>query len=145
MRQADSVDPIAGEVIDPTDADALIDFYESMKSLDSQIYVAKQLAAKALAALTTGETKSRRLQGQRRKVKIEMPSTTWENSKLKEAWNSFPHLRETYLRIGTIEPQLVEIKKLRNTSGPPDLETFKSMVFAAEREPTGTPKVTIEE
>lgn len=140
------VDPLTGELVDPADHDALIDLYERCRAFDSKIYVAKVLAAKALAAATSGDTLTRRLVTKSgRKIKIEMPGTFFENSVLKEAWHSYPQFREQYLRIGTVEPQLREVKKLRNTTCDSEvLETFKKVVLAAEKPSGATPRITVE-
>lgn len=142
---AEVVDPLTGEIVSTTDADALIELWARLREIDAQIYAAKTATARALASLTTGDAKTRRVQGQRLRCVVEMPSTNWDNSRLKEAWHAFPRWRDTYLRISEISPNLREVNKLRNMSGPPDLETFRAMVLGAERESTATPRIKIEE
>lgn len=137
--------PIDPELISTTDVDALIDAIEAWTKLDKEIYAAKTMAIRALVALTDSDARTRRIQGRRRKAVIEMPGTNWDNSKLKEAWNSYPQFRDQYLRIAEIAPQLREVNKLRETSGPPDLECFKSIIESAERQPTRNPTVKIEQ
>lgn len=138
------LDPLTGELVSVNDVDTLIDLLESLKRADEANYAAKIQVQRALAAKAPHEKKTERVAGNRRAVKIEHPSKSWDNSKLKEAWNSYPKFRDQYLRIGSIEPQLREVDKLRGTSGPADLESFKSIVLSAEREPTANARVSIE-
>lgn len=140
----DLVDPTTGEVIDRGDADSLIDAFERIKAADAELYAAKTEVVRALAALTTGEAKTRRVAGQRRLVALEFPSPEFTNSILKEAWHAFPKFAPIYLRIGTVEPVAKEVKKLRETSGPSDLEMFKKLVLGAERPSTRNPSIKIE-
>ena len=142
---AEILDPLTGELVSADDVDMLIDLLDSLKKADEANYAAKVQVIRALAAKSPHEKKTERVAGHRRAVKVEHPSKSWDNSKLKEAWNSYPKFREQYLRIGSIEPQLREVDKLRGTSGPADLESFKSIVLAAEREPTSNPRITIEQ
>lgn len=138
------MDPLTGELIRTDDVDGLVDLFESLKKQGDAICVARIEVQRALASQVPGEKKTERIVGRRRAVKIEHPSTTWDSSKLKEAWNSYPQFRDQYLSLGTITPKLVEVKKLKGTQGPPDLETFKNIVMSAERAPTGNPSITIE-
>ena len=144
-QAAEILDPLTGELVSADDVDMLIDLLDSLKKADEANYAAKVQVIRALAAKSPHEKKTERVAGHRRAVKVEHPSKSWDNSKLKEAWNSYPKFREQYLRIGSIEPQLREVDKLRGTSGPADLESFKSIVLAAEREPTSNPRITIEQ
>lgn len=138
------IDPTTGEIVDLADVDQMIDAWERLRKHDAEIYAAKATLARALAALTVGDTKARRVQGHRRKAVVEMPGASWDKPLLKEAWNAYPQFRDTYLRIETIAPQLREIKKIRSTSGPKDFETFKKIVLAAERPATANPSIKVE-
>lgn len=141
------VDPLTGEVIAADDLDALIDLHERCKREADRLYVAKTLSAKALALATSGEAKTRRLvTASGRKIKVEMPSTTWNNATLKRCYAAFPpEIRDQYLRIEAIAPQLREVNKLRETTcEDATLAAFKQQVLAAEQPATSTPKVTVE-
>ena len=138
-------DPLTGEMVSVDDVDALIDLYENIKKTADELWATKTQLQKALAAKTEGTAKMRRVVGQSRKVKIEMPGASWEQSKLKECFHSYPAWRDDYLRISTLSVKLVEYKKLVGTTGPDDFDTFKKMLMDAEGSPTGTPRVSIEE
>ena len=127
-----------------SDVDALISCFESLKETADAISHARGLISQALAAKTDGDTKTRRVAGRTRIAKVEMPSTKWDNAKLKEAYNSYPAYRSQYLRIVEVAPDLRAVNKLRTMSGPPDLETFKKIVLAAEKPATNNPSITIE-
>lgn len=139
------IDPLTGEVIDLTDADALIDCFERIKAQDSAIYVAKQIVQRAIANLSEGTAKTRRVRGHRRRAKVEMPDAGWDQSKLKEAYNAYPQFRDELLSISSLRVKLREFKKVVNEKGPEDFQCFKGIVQAAELPPSGTPRVTVEQ
>lgn len=144
LLAADIVDPFSGEIIDPQDTDALIDCLERVKKASDGLRTTEMLVREKLVAMTEGDAKTRRVAGRRRKVVIEMPDDSWDQSILKEAFNSFPQHRDGYLRIEKLAPKIREYKKLVNTSGPDDLMTFRGMLEKANRGQTGTPSVKIE-
>lgn len=137
-------DPTTGELIDRQDIDSLIDALERIEADDARLYAAKCEIRKALAAMTEGNAKTRRVQGHRRKAKVEMPSDSWDRKALRQAWDTWPDLRDQALRIGSIEIKAVEYKKLINTSGPPELEAFRNALTQANLGPQGLPSVKIE-
>lgn len=139
------VHPETGEVIDAADVDAMASAYEAARRKENELYAFRRMLAERLAVMTTGESKTRRLRGQATRVKIEMPDDSWNNSLLKELWNSYPQLAVKYLRIERIGPQLREVKKLKNESGDVAFQMFKSIMLKANEGPRGTPKITIEE
>jgi len=136
--------PLDGMLVAVDDPDGLIDLYEQLDLFDKHLYATKLKIREALAALTEGDAKTRRVMGKRRAAKVTMPADSWDNGILREAWESYPALRDGYLRIAKIEPRLREVKKLANTSGTPEIETFRNMVLSANRGPTGTPSISIE-
>ena len=139
------LNPFTGEIIPTDDVDSLIDMLEEIKKADEANYAAKIQIIRTLAAKAPNEKRTERVVGSRRAVKVEHPPKSWDGSKLKEAYHSFPQFRDKYLRIASIEPQLREVEKLRGTAGPADLETFKAIVLSAERESTSNPRISIEE
>jgi len=140
----DIISPLDGEAIEPDDVDGLIDLYEQIDALDERLYTTKLQIREALAAQSEGDKKTRRVAGHRRRAKLTFPSDGWDNSILKEAWESYPQFRDEYLRINKIDPRVREVKKLIDTAGPPDLTSFRDMVSSAQREATSPPTVKIE-
>lgn len=136
--------PIRGEVIDPANADALIDAYEFVKAKEADLYTAKRMIVAALDKLATSEANTKRVQGERRRVKIEAPKIGWDNSKLKAAYEAFPGLRDQALRISQIEVDKRKYDMLKRTSGPPEFEAFKARIAEACKGPTGNPTITVE-
>ena len=134
-----------GEIVDCQDIDGLIDMYEELDHVDKQIYGTKLRIREALAKMTEGDAKTRRVRGQRRKAKVTMPSDSWEQSVLKEAWNSYPDFSKEVMSIASLRVRLREFKKLVHTSGNDSFNTFRDMVSSANNGPTGTPSITIEE
>lgn len=137
--------PTTGEVVDLANADELIDCLERITKLDQTIYAAKQRVKSAIADLCTGDQKTRYVRGQRRRAKVESPSDSWDQPRLKEAWNSYPQHRESALKIATIGVKLMEFKKMEKESGPADFEQFRNMVAGAKKPSGAAPTITIEE
>jgi len=134
-----------GEVVDGSDADALISEYERA-STRAQLYLdAKRTLALAIARLThDDERKTRRVEGKTRRAKVTMPDDAYEQSILREAYNAYPQHRDRALRIASLAVRKRELDKLQGTAGPKDLEAFVAMIDRANRGPSGTPRVTIE-
>jgi hypothetical protein len=137
--------PATGEVVSATDADALIDAFEQVKLMHEELSEAKRNIAHAIAKLTEGEKKTRRVRGKRRRAKVEMPGTDFDQSVLKEAWHAFPERRDEVLKVATITVKLREWKKVKGETGPDDFETFKRMIAMSERPSRATPSITIED
>lgn len=140
-------DPITGELLARDDIDALIDSLARVnKRMDELSMLKNQIREAAGELVASGTGKTRRIQGHRRKAVVEMPDQSWDQSKLKEAWNSYPDLRDQVLKIGTIDVKLVEFKKLASTAAAtPNVQTFKAMVEGAKKPATALPAVKIEE
>lgn len=140
------IELVDGEVIDATDPDAVIDAYEQIEALDRKVYAVKVQLKQALAVLSTGEAKTRRVGGKRRLVVLTMPSAGWNQSVLKEAWNAYPALRDELLRVDAIAVKAREFGKAKETSKPTDpaWEMMRNMIAGAETPPSGNPTVKIE-
>ena len=137
--------PLSGETIDATDIDGMIDAYEGLKMVNDSCYAAMTRIREALAALTEGDAVTRRVRGKRRQATVTMPDIKWDQSQVKEVWNAYPALRESFLKIGEINVVMKEYKKLVNmTSDQPDFTCFRDMLTAANRGRVGTPTIKIE-
>lgn len=145
VAQNEILNPLTGLSIEIEDTDGLISAFEHLKFVESQCYSAKRQIAIALAAKTTGQAKTRRVEGEKRRAKIEFPDDSWDQSVLRTAWEQYPELRERCLKIVTISVQLREYKKLKETTGTDPVNQFRDAVVSANRGPTGTPRVTVEE
>jgi len=135
-----------GEAIDATDADALIAAYERIARMNDTVYAVTVQLKQALAAMTDSTAKTRRVAGKSRVAVLTMPSPSWNNAKLKEAWNSYPGLRDDYLRIDSVAVKAREFNKAREMTVVDNapLETFLGMVASAEQPPSGNPTVKVE-
>jgi len=138
------VDPVSGECAAIDDADELIGLYAALDSADKKIYAAKLKIRQALSQLTEGDRKTRRVAGQTRTAKLTYPDVDWDQSILREIYESYPQHRDTYLRISSLRPLKREVAKLQGTSGPPDLNTVRDMFTTAARESHRPPTVTVE-
>jgi hypothetical protein len=144
--EPDLCDPITGQVLDQGDADQLIDAYERAEEHSRTLYHYLLTLRRLIAekAPEEGPSRTRRVQGQRRRATVCLPADKWDQSKLKEVWHSFPDLAPQYLRIESIGIRAVEFKKLLGTGGPPNVETVKRMIVSANRGPQGLPTVKVE-
>lgn len=99
-----------------------------------------ELAARALEPL-----KTRRLAGEKRRVKIEMPDDKWDQGILRSLWFAYPRF-QGFLKIEQIGVRMIEYKKLlSSTVEEEDMIEFKSLLVDANRGPGNTvPSVTIE-
>ena len=137
-------DPITGEIVDFDSIDDLIDSYERMKTLNDRLYAHIVICKQVLAKHTVGTTKTRRVIGERRAAKIEMPDDSWDNKTLKELWEQDQELAKQYLRIEKIAPQMREVKKLLASNGNEKFQNFRNRLLAANNGPSGNPTITIE-
>lgn len=134
-----------GEIVDPTNADELITLFEAVDARARTYNETKAQLARAIAALTRDDDRrTRRIRGAERQAKVEMPDDYWDQTILKEAWNSFPKLRDEVLAIGSIKIRKREWKKIESATGDKTFETFRKMVGSANKGPSGTPRITVE-
>jgi hypothetical protein len=134
-----------GEVIRDTDVDTMADAYRYLGAQIGRCQVARQRIAHALASLSPGDQKTRRVRGQRLRVKIEMPDPTWDAAALRHLWGAYPDWAPQYLTITGFRPVAKELKKLENEAGPVEFACFRAELFQARRPPTGAPRITVEE
>lgn len=138
-------DPITGELIDPENVDQMIDRLEAIQLKSSLYYAVTMRLRRAIAAKTEGDTVTRRIAGANRKAKIIMPDESFEQSILKELWNSHPILAAEYLKIERLAVKLREYKKLLTTSSDQaDFLFFKEALIRANVGRVGTPRIEIE-
>jgi hypothetical protein len=134
------------EWLQKTSNDHLIDAYENLHAQENKLRGMRIEIARTLASRAPSETgaKTTRIRGERRRAKIEWPDDSWDQGLLKQAWHGFPDLRNQYLAIDKIRPQLIEVRKMQNESGPETFEAFKATVLSANRGPQGVPRIVIE-
>ena len=140
----DLIDPTTAEVIDRADADALISAWERCDAEAAKLYAARGHFATAIAALTTGDAKTRRLRGETRLARIEMAKDSWSQQILRELWQASRFAKE-FLRISELAVNLIEYRKLASsTATRSDLEEFRRRLTEANLGPGGTPRITVE-
>ena len=144
MADTVRVSPIDGQVIDITNVDELADAFELANLANDTLQRWRGVLKERLAALREGDQKTQRVRGQRRIVKITGPSEKIDNTILKEAWNSYPDLRDEFLRIEKIAIKKREFAKAAVTSGTDSFNNFVGMIRSAISEPTSLSTVTIE-
>lgn len=139
-------DPLSGEIYDDAPVDRLVELYLYAKNMRQQFSDFEDSLRRKMGSMAEGNAKTRRLAGETRLVKIEMPSDRWSNSILKPLWldERFDLFRDDYLRIDTIAPQLTEVKKLMSTTCQGLLATFRDEIARARLPATAAPVITVE-
>lgn len=139
------MNPLTGALVKMDDIDSLILACDEAKRQLDDLKSFEDTLRRVIGERATGTTKTRRIRGKQLVAKVEMPDDTWDNSILKEAWNSYPDLRDEFLRISTVGVKLTEFKKMAGTtSDDPKFNTLRKMIESAKRAATGAPRVTIE-
>lgn len=137
-------DPLTGEIIDTESIDQMLDRFEALDEFNRKLYGTLLALRRAIAAKTEGDGATRRVAGRLRKAKVIMPDESFDQTKLKAAYQLFPDFRE-YLRIERVAIAKREYKKLLTTfTDNPDLAEFKSMLTSANQGRTGTPTIILE-
>ena len=119
--------------------------WAALKEEKTKISAVQSELARRLGDMTEGNAKTRRLQGDRIRAVVTMPYDNVDQTVLKEVWNSFGELCLRYLRLGRIDLNLREIKKLRNETGDDRFNLMKKMILGAISPGTASPSIKIEE
>jgi hypothetical protein len=137
--------PFTGEVIDEDDIDALAELFLRVKDEESKLRTLKRRVSERLAERADPLLRTSRVRGEKYRVKIEQPKTSYEQRTLKKLWDGYPSYARQYLRIGKIDVQAREFLKLQNEAGPDVFMEFREQLMGAYRGAVGTPRITVEE
>ncbi len=135
------MDPMNGEILPLTTNDQLVNTLDRLNQLAAMVAEARKYVQIAIVDRAHGAS---RLEGDTRCARLTKQPRKWNQSRLKDLWHRFPELRERFLRIATLAPNLNEVKKLENTSCDGDLSRFRMLLAVSEEEQTLPPTVTIE-
>jgi len=139
------MNPLTGSLVDTDDIDSLILGCVDAKRQLEDLRSFEDTLRRKLGSLTTGTAKTRRVKGKTLQAKIEMPDEGWDQTVLKEAFESYPQFRDGYMKIGTISVKLREFNKLSEMStDDAAFGQFKGMLEASTRPATGAPRVSLE-
>lgn len=141
----DVMNPFTGEMTRLDDIDGLIGLYEGLDKVNKQAYAVMVRVREVLAAKAEGDSKTRRVCGERRKAKLEFPSESFTQRDLRTIWEDFPDLRDQVLKIDEIGVSLREYRKLINTSGPERFMEFRDKLTRACKGCVGLPTLKVEE
>lgn len=140
------MNPNTGKRVDPDDIDGLIDALEIVKQHMTRVFTHKAVLEEALfARVSELKTKTRRVKGERRKVRIEMPSDRQDNDRLKVIVEKYKVIWPQLIRVATYSIKMREFKKALNTEGNEAWNEYRDAVKTAILEPTAKPKFIIEE
>ena len=139
------MNPLTMSLVDLTDIDSLIHACVDAKQQLDDLRSFEDTIRRKLGEFAKGEAKTRRVRGRTLRAKLEMPDEGWDQTILKEAWQSYEKFRDGYLGIGTISVKKREFNKLAEMStDDPAFRQFKSMLEASVRPATGAPRVSLE-
>jgi hypothetical protein len=140
------MNPDTGKKIDPDDVDGLIDALEIVKRHMGRVFAHKAVLEEALSArVSKGKTKIRRVKGDRRTARIEMPSDRQDSTRLKAIVAKYKVIWPQLIRVSTYSIKMREYKKALGTEGNEAWNEFRDAVKTAILEPTAKPRVIIEE
>lgn len=139
------VDLATGEVISLDDPDALCESYRRLSENIGRLSELKKKIALAIDELADGKEKTQYVRGRRLRAKVVKADDSWEQSVLKEAWNSYPKLRDEFLAIAALRVKKRAWNKLLKSKCPKELEGFRAVVEKANRGPRGSSKITVED
>ncbi len=138
--------PETGKRLDPDDPDALIDALEIVKRNLSMCFDHKGAIEEALfARVSKLTTKTRRVKGDRRVARIEMPDRKQDSARLKVIVEKYKVIWPQFIRVATYSIKMREFKKALNTEGNETWNDYRDAVKTAILEPTAKPMVIIEE
>lgn len=138
-----------GKEIDAKDADALIDGLELVERHIEQAIAQREVFRDAIRALAPKDvkTKTRRVRGERRCAKIEMPGEDQDNATLR-AIATDPEYRLIWpqlIRVQSYAIKMREFKKAKATKGTEVWNKYRDRVAKAIKPSTSKPRVKIEE
>ncbi len=140
------IDPVDGRLIEADDADALIESLETADAANATLQSWRGNLKRRLANMRPEtDTKTQRVRGKTRTVKIVNQSDYISSPILESAWNAYPQFREEFLKVAGYKIKVREFKKALTTAGEPDFNTFCKVVASAVTKNEGVPKITIEE
>lgn len=140
-RDTHIIDLITGELIDNKSRDDLIEAWERLAGKFDELYdYRRELIASLNQFVEPKGKRTQYVRGKTRKMKVTLPDRKFDQSQLKEAFNSYPKYRDEMLRIDRLAVKLTEFKKAIKTSGEKDWSMFRDMVKEAEQPPTANPK-----
>ncbi len=127
-------------------------FLEMLKESNDKINYYKDMANYARTQLLKlaqfGEGKTARVQGEKYKCKIELPSKIgWDQKKLSHIYSVYPYgtIVDSVVKIASYKVDMREYKKIVNTVGGDDFNKFKDELISANLGIIGTPRFTIEQ
>ena len=135
---------ISGRSVRTDDPVGMMQMLADVKEQASRLQVIATLLRIAIGNLASAE-KTSRVITDKFAIKVVRPNETWDQSVLKNAWKSWPPAQKTYLRIATLAPNLVEIKKLEKSTGDDDFMQWREALLAARKPSNSPPTCTIED
>lgn len=143
------IDPITGEIILSNDIDMMLSYIQQAEKTIAMIRSSMQQVKDVIYSKAQfGETKTARVQGDKYKCKIELPSKiVWDQKILSHIYSVYPHgtIVDNVVKIASYKVDMREYKKIINTVGSDDFNKFKDELIAANLGTMGMPRFTIEE
>ncbi len=136
------IDPMTGEIIQESDIDSLLGYIETSEKTIAMLRVSVWKAKEAIYQRAEfGEGKTARVQGDKYKCKVEMPSKImWDQAKLAKVYK----VGFEVVDIASYKVNMREYKKMINTVGNESYNKCKEELISANLGVSGTPRFTIE-
>jgi len=99
----------------------------------------------AIDRLSTGDTKTRRVMGDKFEAKVVSAEPYWSQAIFKELVRDDPDQAKVYLRVATYAANLREVKKMEAATGNERFERFKMKLLSARTPSTSPATVTVTE
>lgn len=139
------IHPFRRREVDTENLDDLLGALNVVKTELAELREFERALREVVFRKSTGDTKTRRVISDRFEAKLTLPDDNWDQKVCKWAWANFPDLASVYLRIGTILPNLREVKKLESSSGDAEFLKFREVLLSARSPSTAPPTVSITE
>ena len=127
------------------DIDVLISRLFEIREQIGRLRSSERTLVTQLADLCQGEAKTRRVRGDKLRIKVEMPGPSWDQCRLRELWHNYPRHNGSVLRIEKLGVSLREYNKILQETGDDTFLCFRSELISANLGPRGLPYVTLEE
>lgn len=134
--------PFRNWIATTNDIDSICEMLVEVKKEIDQLREVERELRFAVEHLSVGETKTRRVVGERFEAKLTMPDDYWSQGVLKECAKRWPELAARYLRIATYAVNMVDAKKLKNSAGPA-IDEFRDTLWSACSPSDNAPTVVV--
>ena len=137
--------PFRGSEADVMDVDQLCEMLVKVQEEKGRLQACEWELRSALAMLTDGDAKTRKVVGSKYRATVTWPPDRWNQATLAELYATDINRSWNYIAVGSYKPQLKNIGRMEATSGNAEFEEFKSVLLNARQRATSPPSVKVDE